>query len=53
MATLNELQSQWSEDCKIDELDLGSESTKNSCPTFKVCNSPFKLQTSTPQANTI
>ena len=28
MATLNELQSQWSEDCKIDELDLGSESTK-------------------------
>lgn len=28
MATLNELQSQWSEDCKIDELDLGGESTK-------------------------
>ena len=28
MATLIELQSQWAEDCKLDELDLGSESTK-------------------------
>ena len=28
MATLNELQTQWAEDCKLDELDLGSESTR-------------------------
>ena len=28
MATLIELQSQWAEDCKLDELDLGSESTR-------------------------
>ena len=28
MATLIELQSQWKEDCKLDELDLGSESTR-------------------------
>ena len=28
MATLIELQSQWGEDCKLDELDLGSESTR-------------------------
>ena len=28
MATLNELQTQWGEDCKLDELDLGSESTR-------------------------
>ena len=28
MATLNELQNMWSEDCKIDDLDLGSESTR-------------------------
>ena len=28
MATLNELQSMWSEDCKLDELDLGGESTR-------------------------
>ena len=28
MATLNELQTQWVEDCKLDELDLGSESTR-------------------------
>jgi hypothetical protein len=28
MATLIELQTQWAEDCKLDELDLGSESTR-------------------------
>lgn len=28
MATLNELQTQWAEDCKLDELDLGSEATR-------------------------
>ena len=28
MATLIELQSQWAEDCKLDELDLGSESAR-------------------------
>ena len=28
MATLNELQTQWAEDCKLDELDLGTESTR-------------------------
>ena len=28
MATLNELQTEWAEDCKLDELDLGGESTR-------------------------
>lgn len=28
MATLIELQSMWAEDCKLDELDLGGESTR-------------------------
>jgi hypothetical protein len=28
MATLNELQAEWAEDCKLDELDLGGESTR-------------------------
>lgn len=28
MITLNELQSEWNRDCKIDELNLGSESVK-------------------------
>lgn len=28
MATLNELQTQWAEDCKLDELNLGGESTR-------------------------
>ena len=28
MLTLNELQEMWKEDCKIDELNLGQESTR-------------------------
>ena len=51
MATLIELQSQWAEDCKLDELDLGSESTRTHRVTLKVCNPSFKFQTPTPQSS--
>ena len=46
MITLNELQDQWKADCKIDELNLGSESTKTPELHSKYLNhlTTFKLQ---------
>ena len=46
MATLNELQDMWAEDCKIDELDLGSESigTPNLHAKYVTHLANFKLQ---------
>lgn len=46
MITLNELQDQWKADCKIDELNLGSESTKTPELHAKYLNylTTFKLQ---------
>ena len=46
MITLNELQDMWVEDCKIDELNLGQESTKIPELHAKYLNmlSTFKLQ---------
>ena len=46
MITLNELQDQWKSDCKIDELNLGSESTKTPELHAKYLNylTTFKLQ---------
>jgi hypothetical protein len=46
MITLNELQDQWKTDCKIDELNLGSESTKTPELHAKYLNylTTFKLQ---------
>ena len=47
MATLNELQDMWAEDCKIDELDLGAESigTPNLHAKYVTHLANFKLQT--------
>jgi len=46
MITLNELQDMWVEDCKIDDLNLGPESTKTPELHAKYLNmlSTFKLQ---------
>ena len=46
MITLNELQEEWKSDCKIDELNLGSESTKTPELHAKYLNylTTFKLQ---------
>lgn len=46
MITLNELQDQWKTDCKLDELNLGSESTKTPELHAKYLNylTTFKLQ---------
>ncbi len=53
MATLNELQDMWAEDCKIDELDLGSESTNtpNLHAKYVTHLSNFKLQLRKAQAD--
>ena len=46
MITLNELQEMWKEDCKIDELNLGQESTRIPELHSKYLNhlTPFRLQ---------
>jgi hypothetical protein len=46
MINLNELQEEWKSDCKIDELNLGSESTKTPELHAKYLNylTTFKLQ---------
>jgi len=46
MITLNELQDQWKTDCKLDELNLGSESTRTPELHAKYLNylTTFKLQ---------
>ena len=46
MITLNELQEEWKSDCKIDELNLGSESAKTPELHAKYLNyiTTFKLQ---------
>ena len=46
MITLNELQEEWKSDCKIDELNLGSESVKTPELHAKYLNylTTFKLQ---------
>ena len=46
MITLNELQDMWKVDCKVDELNLGQESTKIPELHAKYLNylSTFKLQ---------
>lgn len=46
MITLNELQLEWSSDCKLDELNLGKESTKTPELHAKYLNylTTFKLQ---------
>jgi hypothetical protein len=46
MITLNELQDQWTSDCKIDELNLGTASTKTPELHAKYLNhlTTFKLQ---------
>ena len=46
MITLNELQEEWTSDCKIDELNLGTESTKTPELHSKYLNhlTTFKLQ---------
>ena len=46
MITLNELQDTWKTDCKIDELNLGSESIKTAELHSKYLNhlTNFKLQ---------
>lgn len=46
MITLNEIQDMWAEDCKVDELNLGQESTKIPELHAKYLNmlSTFKLQ---------
>ena len=53
MATLNELQDMWAEDCKIDELDLGAESigTPNLHAKYVTHLANFKLQLRKAQAD--
>ena len=46
MITLNEIQDMWAKDCKVDELNLGQESTKIPELHAKYLNllTTFKLQ---------